>query len=207
MYRGPFTIEVSDRAEKLDVSALSETERQLMTHGIAFSPEKHDAYRFFVAPQIETLGAKPHRVLHNVSFEQVNRVLIDVKAGSSGVQFLGMFPTTLKSDRRWELDLSAEAVFNPVAPGVGAIKLSALGKKLVRQRARPWIKAHRTNQIAQWIFFKEWLDEGAEFRMQVLCIVEKALPQSQRCIICSAKFADDGRTIEKVDNKVVPFPL
>lgn len=206
MYKGPFSIAVSDRAERIDLTALPDAERQLMTHGIHFSPDKHEAFRFFVVPQIEVLSRKPHRTIHDVSFEKVNRVLIDIRASGADVQFLGMFPTTLTADGRWELDLSGEALLNVVVPGAAALKLTALAKNLVRRKTRPSIKAHRTNQVAQWIFFKEWLDKGADFRMQIVCVVDRSAAPDARQMTCNAKFADDGRLIKKVDNKVIRFP-
>jgi|GEM_PF-1835436 len=206
MFNGPFTVQVSNNAERIDLAALPETERQLLTYGITFQPDKHDAFRFFVTPKIEILDEVPNRYTKRVSFEQVNRVLIDVAAKSELIQFLGMYPTTLKASGQWELDLQGEALLNPVAPGVGGIKLSAKGKQLVRQKSRPWIKAHRTDNIAQWLFFEEWLQDTADFRMEILCRVQKSASDSDRQVICNAKFADKGRALAKVENQCVHFP-
>lgn len=206
MFKGPFTIDASETAEKIDLDALPDNERAMMTHGLVFDPGMHDVYRFFVAPRIDILDEPPSRKDKKKSFENVTRVLVDIVRGSAGVQLSGMYPTTLKADGSWELDLSANAVLNPVAPGVGSIKLSAEGKKVIRQKSRPWIKAHRTERNAQWIFFKEWLDDIGEFRFQLVCIVQKDTPTEQRYITCNAKFADDGRAIVKLENHSVFLP-
>ncbi|SFF08419.1 hypothetical protein [Nitrosomonas sp. Nm166] len=207
MFRGPFSVQVSKHAEQVDISALPDTERQILTHGISFDPSKYDAYRFFIIPKIEILDETPDRYTKRVSFEQVNRVLVDVAAPDEMVQFLGMYPTTLKADGRWELDLKGEAIFNPVAPGVGSIKLSAIGKRLIRQKSHPWIKAHRTDGLAQWLYFEEWLRETADFRMEILCSVEKSTSDDKRHVLCNAKFADEGRSLAKVENQRVLFPI
>lgn len=206
MFRGPFSVQVSKKAERIDISALPDTERNLLTYGITFEADKHDAYRFFVTPKIEIMDQVPDRYTKRVSFEQVNRVLVDIAATPEAIQFLGMYPTTLKADGRWELDLQGEAVFNPVTPGVGGIKLSAIGKRLIRQKSRPWIKAHRTDDLAQWLFFEEWLRESADFRMEILCRVNKASDDRDRQVICNVKFADEGRALARVDNQHVRFP-
>ena len=206
MFRGPFSIQVSKNTERIDIAALPDTERQPLTYGITFESDKHDAYRFFVTPKIEILDEVPDRYKKRVSFEQVNRVLVDIAAAPEAIQFLGMYPTTLKADGRWELDLQGEAVFNPVAPGVGGIKLSAIGKCLIRQKSRPWIKAHRTDDLAQWLFFEEWLRESADYRMEVLCRVNKTTGGKDRQVVCNVKFADEGHALARIDNQRVRFP-
>ena len=207
MFRGPFQIEASGVAEKLDVASLPDLERTHLTHGIKFDPETHDIYRFFVAPRIEILDEPPKRKEKRKSFEKVTRVLVDIKRSRKGIYLWGMFPTTLKADGSWELDLTANAILNPVMPGVGSLKLAAEGRKVVRQKGRPWIKAHRTDSNAQWIFFKEWLDDSSDFRLQITCVVDSGIPDDQRCVLCNAKFADEGRAIETLLNHRVLLPV
>ena len=207
MFKGEFSIEASSAAERLDIEALPEQEKRMLVSGFSFDPEKHDAYRFFIAPNIEFLDEAPGWKTKRVSFEQVTRVLVNIEGTHDDISLWGMYPTTLLADGSWELDLSGAAVLNPVAPGVGSLKLSAEGKKIIRQKGRPWIKAHRTDKKAQWIFFKEWLEDGAEFRFQVVCIVNKEIPAESRSIKCDAKFGDDGRTIKKLSNHLVSLPL
>ncbi len=176
-------------------------------NGYNFDPNTHDAYRFFIAPEIEILDEIPNRKTKRVSYEQVSRVLVNIERSHEGISFWGMYPTTLLADGRWELDLSGSAILNPLAPGVGSLKLAAEGKKLVRQKNRPWIKAHRTDRKAQWIFFKEWLHDGSEFKFEVVCIVSRDVPSDKRSVKCDAKFGDDGRVIKKLVNHCVMLPV
>lgn len=206
MFRGEFQIDASEVAEKLAIETLPEQEQRMLVSGYNFDPNMHDAYRFFIAPNIELLDDAPRWKIKRTSFEQVTRVLVNIELAHNGMSFWGMYPTTLLADGSWELDLTGAAVLNPVAPGVGSLKLSAEGKKIVRQKGRPWIKAHRTDKKVQWIFFKEWLDDGAEFRFEVVCVVRKETPEDQRRIKCDAKFGDDGRVIKKLVNHYVNFP-
>ena len=206
MFKGGFEIEASEVAERLTIETLPEQEQRMLVNGYNFDPTTHDAYRFFIAPEIEILDEAPHWKKKRISFEQVSRVLVNIERSHLGISLWGMYPTTLLADGSWELDLSGSAVLNPVAPGVGSLKLAAEGKKIVRQKNRPWIKAHRTDKKAQWIFFKEWLENSAEFRFQVVCIVSKEVPSDKRSVKCDVKFGDNGRVIKKLVNHCIRLP-
>lgn len=207
MFKGPFRIEASEKAELIDVLSLSEAERQALLDGIKMPRPDCEVYRFFVAPAYKAPNDTPYWKQKRVSFELVNRVVIDVKRGSNLINFFGMHPTGMRSDGQWKLDLKGQAGAELAVPGVkGFIKLSAFAKNLSRRKSKPPVDAHRTDGFVQWIFFEKWCREESDFKMQILCEVPKSLPAEGRFLSCSALFMDDGRSLRKLKNRRIIFP-
>ena len=207
MFKGPFKVEASENAERIDLLSLSKDERQVLLDGIQMPRENCDVYRFFVTPAYDLMAEMPSRKEKRVSFEMVNRVVVEVKRGSTPITIFGMYPTGLRKDGQWKLDLKGQAGAELTVPGAkGYIKLSAFAKNLTRRKAKPPIATHRTDGWAQWIFFEKWCREEADFKMEVLCEVPRDLASGSRHLVCNASFMDDGRSLHRLRNRRITFP-
>lgn len=209
MLENSFKINLSSSAERLAIDALPEQERKALCSGIKIDPSKHDCYRFFVMAEID-LDTEKQKAKHwfsrRTTFNKTDRVLVQSRPGSKDrITFLGIFPTTATVDGQWGIDLESEAIFMPQMPGVGSLKVSGLLKHKIR-KDKFSIYASRTDALAQWIFLEPWIRSGGELRLQVLCFVEKSLPEADRHLVCDVQFADGGRRLAALRGRKVLLP-
>lgn len=183
----------------MDFKKLSEDERNVLCGGIRFDPAKYDIYRFFVAPVFIMGKRGKKRRRRRKSYTNVNRVLIQVKVPSSEIQLLGIYPVsrlqTGSHDSRSGFSL----------PIVGKLRVGGRAKDAVK-RGQHMIIASRTDEIAQWVFLKPYIESSEDFRMQVLCIVSTDLDEEERFIRCNASFQDKGREIEGAYSRRIELP-
>lgn len=207
MLSGPFRIELSATAEKLDPESLDQTEKKILTAGVVFDKETHNLYRFFIAPIARTPSKSASRRNNkDTSFEKVDRIYVDLRAGSKDISFLGIFPTTYVEDKGWTFDYEANASVAPLQQGQVGLKLTGTAKNLFR-KSKSLITAHRTDTQVQWIYKRAWLDRGNDLRHQIFCIVAKSADKTNLGVVCSAKFADKERSLASIENRKIGFPI
>ena len=207
MISGPFTIAVSSKAEKLDFEALPADQQAVLGSGISFDPVKHDCYRFFILPKAKSsrkcsfLSRMKHR---RISFERTNRVFIRAMANDESIEFLGIFPTTCLKNGQWVLDVNTAMFIEAKTPHAG-LHFDATLKNSLRRDVFS-VYAGRTNSEVNWYFLDSWLKSGGEFKLQILCKVEKSLSAPNRRLICDVEFQDDGRVIASAPKRYVNLP-
>ena len=207
MLEGPFSIEVSRTAEKVEIESLSADERRLLLEGVNFDEERHDIYRFFIAP-ISRLPAKnaSRRQIKRVSYNMADRAYVDVTLDDGPeLAILGMHPRGYEEGKGYDLDIQSKSTLNLLDFGSFDLKLSSKLKNIFRKRDRPcW--AFRIDRRVQWIFGKSWLRDGREFRLQIVLLVPKNLDSDHRVISCAAKFANGGRSLARTPRVPVSLP-
>lgn len=207
MLEGPFSIEISKTAEKVELNSLSARERRLLLEGVNFDEKRHDIFRFFIAPVARDPGKNAsRRQIKRVSYNMADRAYVDVTLREDqDLAILGMHPRGYEEGKGYDLDIESNSSFNLLDFGSFGLKLSSKLKNVFRKRDRPcW--AFRIDKRVQWIFGKTWLREGREFRLQVVLLVPKSLDPNHRIINCAAKFADGERALARTPRLPVLLP-
>lgn len=209
MIKGPFHLNVSSIAEKLDFEALTEKESEVLCSGISVDPRKHDIYRFFITPKAEkpTLqeADKLSRKQKKQSFHRADRMDVSVKPASNEIQLLGMFPTTCDVRGQFSLDYETEALFE-INFKVVRLKLKGKFKNQIR-RNKFAVYAGRTNELADWVFLESWIKSSSPFKMKLLCVVPSDLEEDKRILSCNATVSKKSRFIQGITNQQVVIPV
>ena len=194
---GPFQIIISDFADKLDFSALSETEQTNLMGGIKFDPGEHNLYRFFVIAR-EKKPPKSWNGRHykRKCFKNVDRVYLKVDCPSAEIRLMGCDPTTTNAEGQTALDIEAHALARVLTVGEAGIKLNGPIKNSLRKK-KPLIVCQRTDRHADWIFSKAYISAGNDLKAQVTCVVDNGLVEDARRLKCHADFKAGGRSIER----------
>jgi hypothetical protein len=116
-----------------------------------------------------------------------------------------MFPITCRVNGQWAVDLGAEAELKPKIPGL-SLKVDAKTKNTMRKDAFA-IYAGRTSDFIQWLFLENWIKEKGDFKLEVLCLVAKSLPENMRRFFCDVEFKDNDRILASVHNKKIMLPI
>jgi len=206
MYTGSFIISISSKAEKIDIDQINDIEKNILLNGITYDPKLQDAYRFFIVPKINFFKKEPGWKKKKNSFEKVDRVYLQAYTNEQHIQFLGIFPTSCTIEGQWEAVLEGQAFLKTQAPGIGGLKLTGSIKNKIRKESF-LVKAYRHNSLAQWFFSKKWIKSGKDFKIQLICLVEKSLAEKERVLFCNAKFANGGDALAEVKNKKVLLPI
>lgn len=193
-----FRVEISEIADKLDISALGEGERASLLQGLSHNPQTHDIYRVLVAA-LERDAPENWKERHKKrkKFSLVDRILVDMRPVHHSLRVLGIHPTTTSSVGNSDLDLDVQANMKILKVADANLKFSGPIKNWWRKK-RPLVVATRTDRVAQWVYSRQWIETGDQCRCELLVEVPKNLPASQRLISCFADFKDaGGRAVEK----------
>ncbi len=196
MIKGPFNIEVSKKAEKLQIENLTEEEKKTLLHGVKFDSRVHDVYKFSIIPVIKLIDArKLSRKLKRKSFDRTNIVLVHTRVGITEIEFLNIFPTTCTREGRWTLDLTAEGKLELLQKGVGKLMIAGIFKHKIRKENFSIYAGHHS-YFAQWIFLEPWIKTVSDFKIEILCMVPKKLRNEDRFIICDTQFKENSRVLK-----------
>lgn len=198
-----FNIIISETAERINYDDLSDKEKDTLSRGIQYNPKEHDVFRFFILVQPQINKYKKKRTRQRRSYDLVNTVLVDVNFRHE-IKLLGIYPTTTLTSGQTSFDLKGEAI---VEFGKN-FKLTIKGRAkniAGKKRNSHLILASRTDSIAQWLFFKPYIENHLDYEVEVLCIVPRTLEKDNLFLVCSTSFKDGGREIESVNRKKVFF--
>ena len=201
-----FSIQFSEVAEKLDLDALSDAQRNTLFQGLKPAPGSHDVFRIMLAiREIEPKDNWNERQRKRKLFSLVDRALIDLRPSNKSIRIVGLHPGSLPADGTPQMDLEAQTGFKIMDVANASLKFTGPIKNWWRKK-RPLIVANRTDRLVQWVFSREWIDQGNQCQGEILCIVPKGLSESERKISCYADFKEKrGRAIEKA-RRTVPLP-
>lgn len=203
---GPFRIEVSETAERLDPALITEEERRALLDGFSFDPSMHDLVRFFVMPvPRQPKGWHSKRQVKDAGFERVDRIYIEVEARAPGMVFRGQFPPSYSVSKGWLLDLEGSVEVKPLEIGRVGLKLQGSNKDRFRRQDQI-VVAWRHDRSAQWAMKREWLALAGDLRFQLTCIAPKSLQADHRALYCTAKFAERDRSLARVRDRRVALP-
>ncbi|MGD2119526.1 MAG: hypothetical protein PVG66_14285 [Chromatiales bacterium] len=201
---GPFKLEVSKKAQMVDYEALNESIKGSLFKYSSFDKEKHDLFMFLVSPvellDYSSLSWREKRR----AYKKADRVLVQLKSPSNGIEMLGIYPTTIDSSSQRELDLGGEVLFEVGIPKIFKLKVTSKLQNKIRSD-RYELFASRTDRSAQWVFLKEWVKSGSPFEMQIFCQVPKSLSEQERHLLCDAQANQNGRKINGTYNAQVMF--
>lgn len=199
-----FRIEFSDTAERLDVEALSEEERATLFQGIQPDPKRHDVYRILLA--VVDAEARPtwtERQKKRKLLRLVDKVLMNFQPMNASIQIAGVFPPSILAGNQGALDLEAKGDVKILEIANASLRLKGPIKDWWRKE-RPLVVSNRTNRFAQWVFSREWLDQGRQCHGEIVCMVPKDLEEHRRIVSCHAAFKEKaGRAIEKTRKHVL----
>jgi hypothetical protein len=200
-----FEVTISEIAQSVDYYSLDSATQKSLCDGKSFDPTKFDIYRFSIAPKflqrISNFKDKKY------SYSKVDNVLVQTRLGSKEAQFHGIYPNTLIERGGATLELSEISFEIKLGtPQIGG-KFGLVGnaKDLLRKN-RASIKASMTDQLAQWVLYKNYIDSNIGFNFQVLCYIPKQLADKDRYIVCDAEFSDGKRNIKGMYNRKVMLP-
>jgi hypothetical protein len=194
-----FRLAISKQAERVSLDDLSQTKQDVLAQGVSFEPEHHDLFQFFVAPEFlhSTAGSKKTR--RKRSYSKVNRVFVKTRLPTTDIRLLGMYPVTRTETGTHEADIVS---YIPIA---GKLRAHGRAKDAIK-RGKHSIIANRTDEIAQWIFLRPYIEERSDFGMIILCLVPRELDDSLRFLRCDASAQDNGREVQGAYGKKVGFP-
>ncbi|MCG5537375.1 hypothetical protein [Halorhodospira sp. 9622] len=200
---GPFELEITNEATKLDFDNLSEEVRTHICQEAKYDPQTHDIFSFSVAPR-ESLGFSYGltRQQKKKSYAKVDRVLVQAAPKHESITFLGIHPTTTSVSGQNDLDLKGDILFELAIPKILKCQVKSQIKNKIRSDVYE-IFSTRTNGFAQWIFLKNWVKSGGPFNMRILCSVPKQLGHEERVVTCDAEAQQKGRKINGIYRKTV----
>ncbi|MBU0654424.1 MAG: hypothetical protein KJ914_04730 [Gammaproteobacteria bacterium] len=202
MSYGPFKLEVSNRAQRVDLDTLSEEMKTSLFTGTKFDPRNHEIFLFSVAP-IELLHYQDLSWTEKrKTYQKADRVLIQIRLPATGMELLGIYPTTFNTHKQQELDLGGEVLFEFNIPKIFRFQVTSKIQNKIRSSSYG-IFSSRTNHSAQWIYLKNWVKSGNPFEMEIFCKIPKDLPTDQRHILCDAQANQKGRRLNGVYNALV----
>jgi hypothetical protein len=193
-----FRLEVSTKADRLDLDALPDHEKNVLLAGIKFDPSTHDIYRFCVAPKFDLPEKGTKRARKRKSYSLADTVCVQVIPRSEEIHILNIYPETTTAAGQPDAPSFQIPIVRDLRPASKAKDLARRGKHMV--------VANRTDTLAEWVFLKSYIDAGHQFRMQVLCIVPKAVPDHQRYLRCDASVMHKGRELQGARARSVFLP-
>lgn len=119
------------------------------------------------------------------------------------IKFLGIFPTSQEVNGKWFFDFEGEALFEFSIPKICKLQLKGKTKNIIQKRKQYRVVASRTDDMAQWIFLKHWLESGQQLGMKIFCSVPKDLEENKRYVICDALVSQKGRKIQALNHAQV----
>ena len=209
---GPFTIEFSHQAERLDIDAIPDNVRRNLVRGRVFDRAEHDIYQFFVTPKfkLDQTDRTPHKKLpwkiKRRSYDAATLALVQAEPATRRILFLGMHPVTEDESGQVSLDLQADALFEVTIPKLFKTRLKGQAKSAIQRKLKHRVLASRTDNLVQWVFLNSAIQNGMELGMRILCAVPKDLAPADRMVICSAKYASGNRTLEITRGVSVSMP-
>jgi hypothetical protein len=194
-----FKLAISKEAERVSLDELSQAKQDVLAQGISFDPEHHDVFQFFVAPEFfhSTEGSKKTRSKR--SYSRVNRLFIKTRLPTTDIRLLGMYPVTRTEAGTHQTELAS---YIPIA---GKLRAHGRARDAIK-RGKHVIIANRTDEIAQWIFLKPYIEQRSDFGMMVLCLVPRDLDDNYRFLRCDASAQDSGREVQAAYGRKVRFP-
>jgi len=195
----------------LNLDDLAAEERDILTARTRFNPATHDVYRFSVIPEFlmtsEThgiFGIWPRKV-KKASFSSADNVMIQARVGSSEIRLYGIHPVSMTVDGQAAFEYEGQLGVEAGIPYAGKIKLGGTVKNNLKKRIYS-VLAGSTDELAQWVFLKEWLEAKPAFQLQILCSVPKSLNLEARYVLCDVRVAEGNREIKKASKKKVLLP-
>jgi hypothetical protein len=195
-----FDVLISNAAEPIYYDAVTDFERDILCRGIAYDANEHDVYRFFVTVKPAGRKYKTKRERTKRSYAKVKQALVSLKPSTKYIKLLGMYPSNTTIDGQQGFDLKGEVIIN-VVNGV-YLEMKGEGKNLARRTKKFEVIAGRTDELAQWIFLKPYIDRNINFEMQVLCVVPKSIPGELRYLSCKASFNQDRYVLESSARRI-----
>jgi hypothetical protein len=194
-----FKLAISREAQRVSLDDLPQAKQDILAQGVSFDPEHHDVFQFFVAPEFyhSTEGAKKTR--RKRRYSNVNRLFIKTRLPTTDIKLLGMYPITRTEESRYGADIVS---FIPIA---GKLRAHGRARDAIKQ-GKHWIIANRTDEIAQWIFLRPYIEQRTDFGMIVLCLVPRELDDRYRFLRCDASAQDSGREVQGAYGRKVRFP-
>jgi len=201
---GPFNLEVSNKAQKVDYDTLADSIKGSLFKFSSFDKVEHDLFMFCVSPveimEYSNLTWREKRK----AYKKADRVLIQLRSPTEGIELLGIYPTTIDSHSQRELDLGGEFLFEIGIPKIFKLKVTSKLKNKIRSDKFE-VVASRTDRSAQWVYLKDWVKSGSPFEMQLFCKVSKSIGEKERHILCDAQANQNGRIINGTYNAQVMF--
>ncbi|MBM4167761.1 MAG: hypothetical protein FJ215_01180 [Ignavibacteria bacterium] len=199
---GPFQLSLSSKAEIVDLPTLDERSRTDLLRDVAFDSARHQLYRLFVTPVFLHVK-KSTRFAKKKSYSRVDRALIQVRTRTPGIEIVGIYPVTRLRDGQESMDFEGESILELSFPNFARLRIMAKLKDKLRKNTH-LVVASRMANLAQWVFFKNYVRNNTEYKLQILCVVPRDLPRQLRFVLCDATFSRSGRAIESfIDRKVM----
>jgi hypothetical protein len=195
----------------LNLEDLAPDERDILTARTHFNPATHDVYRFSVIPEFlmtsETHGLFGFwpRKAKKASFSAADNVTIQARVGSPEIQLYGIHPVTMTVDGQPAFEYEGRLGVDAGVPYVGKVNLGGTVKNILKKRIYS-VFAGSTDELAQWVFLKGWLDAHSAFQLQILCSVPKSLNVGARYFLCDVRVAEGNREIKKAIKRKVLLP-
>jgi hypothetical protein len=189
---------------------MSQDERSKLLGRTSFDPQKHDVFQISVAVEFELPGLvtepkrKLPRKMKRKSYDRADRICIQSRPGAPEIEFLGILPVSQSADGQ-----AVEVEFSPeVGFGWSGVKISLVGRiKALLMRRKHVLMTGRTENFAQWIFLKPWIDSAHSIDLEILCMIPKSLATEDRFLRIDAVALDGSRVLEAARGRRVAVPL
>lgn len=198
-----FELICTKQADQLDFDNLP-NEIKTAFNGLAFDKKKEDLYRFCILVRFDETKHGRKRDRRRRSYAKVDRMLMHVELPSEELRLLGIHPLTKLDDSpspSFEGSIKGEVTL----PMMAKLEIGGAVKDMVRRNNHAII-AGRTDQTAQWVFLKPFIEANTEYCVSILVSIPKSLAEAERYVQCSASAQDHGRVIKEFRNKRVRLP-
>ena len=197
-----FIVKISKQAAHVDYEALSQEEKEGLFKGIEYSPKKHTLYRFNVAPIITT-GKTSKKQQKRQAYSKADRVLIQIR-DFKGIALVGIYPVDDQAaDSSKESEYGAEgsvSLFNVVN-----LKLSGKAKDEIAKK-RINVNSAFTEDVAQWIFLKPYIEANQDFLLFIACADTDHQSSDKVSMLCDVSIQDHGRNLCRPISKRILLP-
>lgn len=203
-----FHLRISKTAQRLDFAAIPANIRNCLCSCISFNPEEHDIYQFSVYPdpQKPSIASKQKksRRIKKRGYESTDQIRVVMEPGSESMKICGIYPWNLNGQN------FSQPSENEVIIEIGSSPIRLAYKKKFYNKTKKGdilIQSFQDLDLAQWVFFKKYLQANLSLGMKFLCVVPKWAPEPERNVICIAEAKHKGNSIFPATKKKIYLPL
>jgi hypothetical protein len=201
---GTFRVKVAKRATPFDFYELSESQRQALGNGINYDENLHRVIQ--VCALIDFLVHPGYRKRTSLrkSFRRADQLILYIRIPSANWQIVGILPLSQPAGEEGSSETVGEIKLELTPPVMGKLSLGGGFKNQARRRKHAILAAH-TDQEAQWVFLKPYLEAHTDYCVTLLLKGNAVILDTPQYLTCTISVKERGREIEGAYNRKIAF--